>query len=336
MSAATTIDMALVSRPVQSDPDFRAYLENSLRDPFTINLRGLTLMETIGACIRAKSRLMPGYGRSLGGLIHNLGELERQYRVTLQTVQVTDVFWSHFVAFCMGRGLKASSTQTMCTRLRSVLGWAGRYNAILSPTYRDFRVPRTADNQIALTADEVSRVAYFDVQRFYRDRRKDYRDTMERVRDMFVLSCNLYQRHSDMVRIEPSCFDRNVFTITQQKTGNRAVVNIDQYAIDAKTTYRILERYGYRAPYTATIGNYNHHLHRLMKDIGFTDAVRVEERRGGRIETADVPKWRLICSHTARRTAITVNVLRGHNVHALKRCSGHSDLRTFDSYVRDE
>lgn len=101
----------------------------------------------------------------------------------------------------------------------------------------------------------MSRIAYFDVDRFYADRRKDYRETMRRVRDMFVLSCNLFQRHSDMVRIEKSCFDRNIFRITQQKTGNQAVVDINKYAVDAKTTYRILERYNYEAPYKATIGN---------------------------------------------------------------------------------
>lgn len=38
----------------------------------------------------------------------------------------------------------------------------------------------------------------------------------------------------------------------------------------------------------------------------------------------------------ALATTITVNVVRGHNVHALKRCSGHCDLRVFDNYVRDD
>lgn len=328
-----------VPAPAQTAPpsaDFRAYLEHSLRDPFTLNLKDCTLMEVISACVRAKSRLMPEYSKGIGCLLHNLRELEATYHVTLHPVQVTDVFWSYFIAFAMARGLKASTVETLCQQLRSILNWAGKYNATLSPTYNEFRIPRTQECRIALTADEVSRVAYFDVQRFYSDRRKDYRDTMERVRDMFVLSCNLYQRHSDMVRIDRTCFDRNIFTTTQQKTGNRAVVNIDLYSVDAKTTYRLLEKYGYEAPYKGTIGNYNWHLHRLMKDVGFTEDIRVETRVDGKLIAQNVPKWKLISSHTARRTAITINVLRGHNVHALKRCSGHTDLRIFDEYVRDE
>ena len=326
----------LKTTTAHGNDDFRAYLEKSLRDPFTINLDGLSLMEVIAACKKAKSRLHANYGKSIGGLVHNLALLEKEYRVTLKPVQVTDVFWGYFVAFCQDRGLKCSTIETMCNQLRSILNWAVKYNATVSPTYGDFDVPGSASREIALTADEVSRITYFDVDLFYADRRKDFRDTMRRVRDMFVLSCNLFQRHSDMVRIGPSCFDRNVFRITQQKTGNVAVVNIDKYAIDAKTTYRILERYGYEAPYKGGIGNYNYHLHRLMKDVGLDEPVRVEERRDGRLVAENVPKWRMISSHTARRTAITVNVRRGHNVHDLKRCSGHTDLRIFDNYVRDE
>ena len=139
-----------------------------------------------------------------------------------------------------------------------------------------------------------------------------------------------------MRRITPECFSRNTFTITQQKTGNVAVVNIDKYAVDAKTTYRILERYGYSAPYTGDIGNYNECLHILMRDIGFTEPVREEERVNGKLVVNTTPKWKKISSHTARRTAITIGVLRGHNVHALKRCSGHSNLDTFDRYIIDE
>lgn len=261
--------------------DFRTYLEHSLRNPFTMNLRDCSLMEVIHACIKAKSKLHPNYRQSISCLTYNLGILEESYRVKLYPVQITDVFWGYFIAFCEERGLLLSTIETMCNQLRSILNWAVKYNAQVSPTYTDFSIKKPRNQEIALTADEVSRITYFDIDRFYANRRKDYRETMHRVRDMFVLSCNLFQRHSDMVRIDPCCFERNIFRITQQKTGNLAVVNIDLFSIEPRTTYRLLEKYGYKAPYTATIGNYNHYLHQLMKDIGLVDLVRVEERRNG-------------------------------------------------------
>lgn len=320
----------------QLKADFMAYLEHSLRDPFSLNLKDCSLMEIVRICINAKSKIHPRYEYGVSSLVCNLKALEEQFHITLKSDQITDVFWGYFISFCQARGMKSSSIKTMCMQLRSILNWAVKYNAPVSPTYANIVFPKVVNQKIALTSDEVSRIAYFDIDRFYANRRKDFRDTMERVRDMFVLSCNLFQRHSDMLRIDRSCFERNTFSIVQQKTGNRATVNIDQFAIDAKTTYRILEKYDYQAPYKASIGNYNSYLHILMRDIGFDEQIRIEDRIDGKLVSSMIPKWQLISSHTARRTAITINVIRGHNLHSLKRCSGHSDLRIFDNYIRDE
>lgn len=336
MSNALSIAMAQPAPSLLSVTDFRSYLEQSTKNPVTLDLSQSSLLEVIDACAKVKTRFHPHFRENVGGLIHNLKLIEAEYGVVLKPVQVTDIFYGYFINFCEERGLKMSTIKTMCCYLRTILGWAAKYSATISPTYTDFSIRRTYNHEVALTADEVSRIAYFDIDRFYADRRADYRETMHRVRDMFVLSCNLFQRHSDIVRITPACFDRNIFTITQQKTGAVAVVNIDRYAIDARTTYRILEKYGYRAPYTSSIGNYNWYLHQLMRDIGFNDPVRREECVRGAMVVSTVPKWKEITSHTARRTAITVGVLRGHNVHALRKCTGHADLTVFGRYVRDE
>lgn len=327
---------ALSFSPAASPADFKTYLQESLRNPFVIDLSGCSLLEVIRACIRAKSKTHPNYGKTIGCLIHNIEKMEEEYRVRLMPVQVTDIFWGYFIAFCEGRGLKPSSVGTICNQLRSILSWASKYNASVSPTYTDIGMPKAKVQTIALSADDVSHIAHFDVDRFYADKRSDFKETMKRIRDMFVLSCNLGQRHSDMVRIDASCFNRNIFSIVQQKTGNRAVVDIDKYAIDAKTTYRILERYNYEAPYKADIRNYNVRIHWLLRDVGLTDTIRVEERVNGKIAVETFPKWELCSSHTGRRTFATVNVLRGVNIHDLKRATGHSDLRSLEGYIRDE
>lgn len=335
MSAVSlaTNPFAVAGQPMA---DFRTYLENSLRNPFTLDLKDYPLLDIVRICANAKSKQHPRYRETISSLVFNLENLEREYRVRLYPVQVTDIFWGYFVAFCQGRGLRNSSIMTICSQLKSILNWAVKYNAPVSPTYLDCLVPSTRNVEIALTADEVSRISYFDIDRFYAGRRKDYRLTMERVRDMFVIGCSLGQRHSDLVRIEPSCFERNVFRITQQKTGNLAVVNLDLLAIEPKTVYRLLEKYGHRAPYPATIGNYNHHLHTLARDVGLTDPVRFEERVNGELVVKNIPKWKMISSHTARRTFTTVNILRGRNVSKVKRATGHTDLKSFDKYIRDD
>ena len=332
----TTFVVPYPARPVRPRTDFKTYLEQSLHDPFTLNLKGRTLQEVIDEAIKSKSRRSPKYGKSLSCLRNQLRAIEREYQTTLKPVQVTDIFWDYFIAICSDRGLKPATIETLANQLRAILNWAVKHGAEVSPTYGDVKVPKLHNQAIALTADEVSRIKYFDIDRFYAGRRADYIKTMHRVRDMFVLSVCLFQRHSDMVRISRSCFDRNVFRITQQKTGGQAVVNIDKFSVDPKAAYEILERYDYQAPYKGEISNYNHYLHRLMKDIGFTETIRVDDRVAGELVTREVPKWKLIASHTARRTATTIAVVRGHNMHSIRKCTGHQDLRILDRYIRDE
>lgn len=321
--------------PVQVPSDFRTYLEKSLRDPFVIDLSGCNLMEVVRAYVSAKSKINPNYGNAVSCLVHNLANLQKEMHLTVQPIQVTDIFWSYFIGYLQDKGLKDSTISTVASNLKAVLRWGSRYGVKISPSFDVMRVPAARPSPIALSPDDVSHIYHFDIERSFADRRADYRATLTRVRDMFVLSCNLYQRYSDMVRIEPSCFERNIFRIYQKKTGSRAVVDIDRQTIDAKMTYAILEKYGYFAPWTGDITNYNHYLHELVDAIGFKEPVRIETKRAGSMVSETVPRCKMICSHTARRTAITLAVLRGSSLHDVKKCSGHSDIRMCDHYVRD-
>ena len=148
-------------------------------------------------------------------------------------------------------------------------------------------------SRVALSQDEISHIAHFDISKVAR--RPQYRRTLERARDMFVLLCNLGQRYSDIRRISPENFERNLFRIIQQKTGNRAIVDIDRYAIVPKLTYSLLKKYGYRSPYTSSVSNYDRYLHSLLKEIGeeFNDTVITEVKVGGVVNRSENQKWEL-------------------------------------------
>jgi integrase len=156
---------------------------------------------------------------------------------------------------------------------------------------------------------------------------------LEKVRDMFVLSCNLGQRFSDMTRIDRTCFDRNIFFIVQQKTGNTARVDIDRMSIDKNTTYAILEKYDYKSPITTDISNYDKYLKELLRYIGFNELIKRETKINGHIEVKYEEKWKLIGSHTARRTFATNNVLRGFKTSEIRRATGHKSESAFEKYI---
>ena len=74
--------------------------------------------------------------------------------------------------------------------------------------------------------------------------------------------------YSDIIRICPDNFNRNIYKTIQKKTGSKAIVDIDKYAIIPGHTYRVLEKYGYQSPYRSTASNFDRYLHKLLKIIG--------------------------------------------------------------------
>ena len=314
-----------------SDLGFSSYLSQSKTDLFTLDLSNSSILEVIHNLIEMKSKMLPNYGKSFSTLIYYLHNLEADFECTLMPNQITDVFWHNFIPYLLNKGIAFSSIKKVCSQLRTALDWGSKFGAKITPTFNSIKIPSYCRQQVALTPDEVSHIYHFDLSTI--NRRPQYIKHMEKVRDMFILSCNLGQRFSDMIRIDETCFDRNVFTILQQKTGVHVRVDIERMSIDRNTTYKILEKYGYKAPITTDISCYDRYLKELLQYIGFTELVKQETKINGHIEVDYIPKWKLIGSHTARRTFATNNIVKGLKTTEIRRATGHKSESSFEKYI---
>lgn len=310
---------------------FRMYLQQPVDSLFVLDLSESSLIECIDKMIEVKIKMHPNYGKQYSCLKNNLKRIQTEFNVELKPYQITDVFWNNFIPYLLDKGLALSSVKTMCSQLKTAIEWSGKHRARISDTYDIVKIPPYCRKQIALTADEVSHIYHYDISTI--KRRNQYIEHMDRVKDMFVLSCNLGQRYSDMVRIDKSCFSRSTFTILQQKTGVKAHVDIDRMAIDRNTTYKILEKYNYRAPTTTDVSCFDRYIKQLLQYIGFDDPIKRDTKINGIIQTKVVPKWSLISSHTARRTFATHNVIRGYRVSEIRRATGHKTETAFEKYL---
>lgn len=314
-----------------TDAGFSAYLSISQNAVFTLDLSNASVIEIIKELIRMKSKMHPAYAKSYTTLLYHLKGLETQFRTTIMPHQITDIFWHNFIPYLLNKGLALSSIKKACSQLRTALDWGAKYGAKVAPTFDVVNIPPYCRKQIALTPDEVSHIYHFDLSTI--KRRPQHLKKLEEVRDMFVLSCNLGQRFSDMIRIDRTCFDRNIFFILQQKTGNTARVDIDRMSIDKNTTYAILEKYDYKSPITTDISNYDKYLKELLRHIGFNELIKRETKINGHIEVKYEEKWKLIGSHTARRTFATNNVIRGFKTSEIRRATGHKSESAFEKYI---
>jgi integrase len=205
-------------------------------------------------------------------------------------------------------------------------------------------IPNYTPSKISLTPDEISHIYHFKIGQeptySFRSKkvlklRKNKIETLEKVRDMFVLGCNLGQRYSDLVRISPENFKNGSFSIVQQKTGNKCFVPINTLSIDSRITFAILEKYDYHAPYAGDINNYNSYLHQLLYHIGedFLEEVHIDNKINGVITRETKKRYQLISSHSARRSFATINTLRNIPRSKILRATGHSSEKAFIRYI---
>ena len=120
-----------------------------------------------------------------------------------------------------------------------------------------------------------------------------------------------------MARVSPHNFHRNTFTITQQKTGLEAFVDIDKFALDPAVTYKILEKYKYLAPWPHDVSVFNKYLRKILKLTGvFDDDIVIENKINGVMSVKTYKKYDLIASEE-------LNIIK----------NSHTTFCTFTSYI---
>lgn len=326
------------------DNGFGEYLATSMGNMFTLDLTNSTLIECIDKMCEIKSRSHPNIRQNYRMLVKKLQIIQQMYGCTIMPAMISGVFWNHFIPFLADQGLKYSTIGHIKANLITVLNWSSKYGVKLNPSYSEVDIPNYIPSKISLTPDEISHIYHFKIgmaetysfrsKKMLKMRRNKI-ETLEKVRDMFVLSCNLGQRYSDMVRISPENFKNGIFSIVQQKTGNKCHVPINTLSIDSRITFAILEKYGYHAPYTGDINNYNTYLHELLYQIGedFLEDVYIDNKINGIITRETKQRFQLISSHSARRSFATINTLRNIPRSKILRATGHSSEKAFSRYI---
>lgn len=316
--------------------EFSAFMSQP-SDRFSVNLANATLVEVIDAYVKHRALTRPRFERQWFTTRKYVRGLEFLCGQKIMPEQISELFYPYLIKFMLEQGCATSTVEHTCSQIRSALEWGSRYGAQISPSYDKVDFSGETHEKTILSYAELCHVYYYDIDGI-KGRRADWKATMKKVRDMFVFSVVFGQRHSDAVRIDRTCFDDTRFTITQQKTGNKVSYDWTEYAFNKKIAQELLQRYDYCAPYTADISVYNKKLKDLFRAIGmeFDAEIKNEEKVLGEIVTTVQPRWKMIGSHTARRTAISYWANMGKNMNWIRRFSGHRDLRSLQEYMLEE
>ena len=152
-------------------------------------------------------------------------------------------------------------------------------------------------------------------------------DLLTKVRDLFVFGCATGLRESDYSNVKPENIKDGKLYITTKKTADPLVIPLNSYSRN------ILEKYNFNLPMFQQ-QKFNGYLKEVGKVAGIdTPEQIVTHRKAQRIEET-VPKYELMTSHTARRTFITQSITRGIPLPAIRKMTGHRDLKSFQKYIK--
>jgi len=237
---------------------------------------------------------------------------------------ITIDWYNDFLAFYYKRGCGANYIGKHIKNLKTIMRQA-REEGLHNNTEierRSFKALSEPSESIYLTAKEV--------QAMYE---KDLSDSpvLAKVRDVFLCGVYTAQRYSDYSRISKDMIKEEDGTkyieLIQQKTGEKCLIPMRP---ELET---ILSRYDYTLPKT-----FEQKINLNIKEVGklcdIKEGIVTETYKSGMKVKKTTPKYKLIKTHTARRTGCTLMYLAGVQPIDIMKVSGHKTEREFLKYVK--
>lgn len=187
-----------------------------------------------------------------------------------------------------------------------------------------FRAKRKDVDTVYLTREELISLVTADISHLSKNH--------EIARDIFMVGIYTAQRVSDYNSIGTENLIWNddgslIINLRQKKTGVWV-------SIPAREELKqILEKYDYHLPHIndKTI---NLCIKEIAKVAGIDTPVTIETTSGGVSDLVTHPKYELIHTHTARRTAATLMYLAGMDVFNICAVTGHSSITMLKKYIK--
>lgn len=216
------------------------------------------------------------------------------------------------------RKLMISTVKGIVERVKCMLQKASNAGYKVDGTFRDFNVRDEEIDSIFLSMTDIARIYYF----------KGLTSKQQEIRDCFIVGCLTGLRYSDYSRLTKENLVEGKILIRTKKTKTPVQIPIHPFIKE------IIQKYHGTLPEGRCIQYFNKAIKGICKQIGFTEDVAYERRIGLDFVSVMRPKYTLVSSHTARRSAATNMFLAGIQTYRIMLLTGHKSENAFFRYIR--
>lgn len=234
-------------------------------------------------------------------------------------------FYYNYTSFLKKKGFAINSVGKCIRDLKAVLHAAeiDGLNTCLTWKEKRFKGIRVDVDSIYLTPEDLKRMMSVDFATLSPEH--------EQARDIFMVGVWTAQRISDYNHIKPGDFNTlreiTYLNVRQQKTGAKVSIPCNS-ALKA-----ILKKYEFNLPHLPD-RVINRDIKEVARAAGLTGTVEIETTKGGVPRKERIPKWKLVHSHTARRTGATLMYLAGVDLYDIMKITGHTTPAMLKKYIK--
>jgi len=233
-------------------------------------------------------------------------------------------FYNKFSNWCDSLGFRKGYKGKNIKTLKVFMNAAVRAGITTNVKFRDsdFMVVHETADSIYLTLDELTAIWQLDLNND---------PTKERARDLFLIGCFTGLRVSDYNNLKPSSIKEingvKMFVVKTQKT--KKMVAIPMHPI----VNAILTKYN-GIPARMHDQKINQNIKEVARLAAIDEVIETTATVGGLEVTNRQPKFKLVSTHTARRSFCTNAYLNDMDSLDIMAISGHTSEKDFLKYIK--
>lgn len=293
------------------------------------------------------------YGITLSAIKRYI-EVKLPKNKTLQFSDIDKEFYDRFKLFCYTEGKEISTFGGYIKYIKIIMNEAAEQGLHTSTGHKSssFLKPSYEADTIYLNWEQIDKIAALDlsdeskfvlhdvpekdnegkVKKSANGERtmlheRIYYPVLNKCRDLALIGFYTGLRYSDFANLELNSIEDKFIKVKQTKTDTRISIPI------MDKLKPVLAKYPEGLP-TLSNTKFNVYIKHVARLSGLVDEVEIKNFKGNQLNTTVSPLWKLVGSHTCRRSYCTNMFRMGIPTILIQSASGHKSEVSFLKYVR--
>ncbi|WP_219291447.1 tyrosine-type recombinase/integrase [Arthrospiribacter ruber] len=257
---------------------------------------------------------------SYNSLILNVQELEKEQNKTFKISNINQKLINDLLTYWRKKGLKSSTQNNYLRHLKASFLVLYKNNIIDDSFNR-------LDYSLKVVESDLPTLLDSEIQVLLKSK---LANTEEMARIKFLIQMMTGLRFSDLDQIIPKNIINNTINIFLEK--NEVPVKIPVHN-NLKILLNSVD-FNVRDNLKININHFNTVIKKVFKKLELNRPIQTIEERDGLIITKNKPLNRVISSHAARRTAISILSELGLSIAEIQSITGHRDINSVVRYIK--